>query len=91
MGVGLGLAIIWLMGRISYLVFYPLGYGVESSLDKASAITTTLLLFGYSIMFAQILIVPHFSEAGWIISYVMGVMLAANIVLTLNPIGRTES
>lgn len=90
MGVGLGLAIVWLMARVTYLVFYPLGYGVEGGLDKASAITTTLLLFGYSIMFVQILIVPRFPEAGWIISYVMAVMLAANIVLTLNPVGAVE-
>lgn len=91
MGVGLGLAIVWLMARLSYLIFYPLGYGIESSLDKASAITTSLLLFGYSIMFVQILIVPRFPEAGWIISYVIAVMLAANVVLTLNPVGRADA
>ena len=89
MGIGLGLTIFWLFSRITYLVFYPKGYDVETALDKLNAVATMLLLIGYSIMFVQILIVPRYPEAGWIITYAMGVMLVANFVLTLNPVGGT--
>jgi hypothetical protein len=90
MGVGLGLAALWLLARVVYVVFYSRGYAVEAALDKACAVSTALFLFGYSILFTQILIVPRYAEAGWIISYVMGVMLAANVVLSLNPIGKAD-
>lgn len=50
-----------------------------------------LLLFGYAIVFTQLLLKPENQEMGWLASYGILILAIINIVLTLNPAQRVEA
>ena len=84
------LTIGWLAVRISYTVLYARSYETENFFNKLGKVSSIILLFSYGIIFTQLLIVPKKSELGWIITYGMAILMAANILFTTNPVQKIQ-